>query len=181
MQNWNVIITVLPGPGQENRLLQGLRPLGEFHRSSFKDVCVGRVEDANRFLDTLLQAREAGAGWIAALGRAIPVEQNFRFTSDTLAEQFKQAAEPLLQRMDRGSSFHVRLERRGLTGKIDTPRVEREVAEYLFALAERQHKQLRVSFDDPDYVVAAETVGDECGVTLLTRELSRRYPFVQTR
>lgn len=61
MRNWNVILTVLPGPGHENRLLQGLRPLGEFHRSGFKDVCLGRVEDAERFLEGLQGHRNGRA------------------------------------------------------------------------------------------------------------------------
>ncbi len=38
-----------------------------------------------------------------------------------------------------------------------------------------------ISFKNADYIVAAETVGHECGVTLLTRDLRQRYPFVQTR
>ena len=33
----------------------------------------------------------------------------------------------------------------------------------------------------PDYVVVAETMGEQCGVALITRELASRYPFLQAR
>jgi hypothetical protein len=39
----------------------------------------------------------------------------------------------------------------------------------------------RTRFADPDYVLAAETAGAECGVTLLSRVLRERYPFVAAR
>jgi hypothetical protein len=40
---------------------------------------------------------------------------------------------------------------------------------------------LHTSFSDPDTVLVAETVGEECGVALLQRALRERYPFVAAR
>jgi tRNA(Ser,Leu) C12 N-acetylase TAN1 len=40
---------------------------------------------------------------------------------------------------------------------------------------------MRTEFADPDFVIAAETLGTECGVTLIPRALRERYPFVQVR
>jgi len=40
---------------------------------------------------------------------------------------------------------------------------------------------LRTDFDDPDYLVVAETLGEEGGVGLVTREQRSRYPFVEAR
>jgi hypothetical protein len=68
-----------------------------------------------------------------------------------------------------------------MEGKVDTPRIEREVADRVFARAEELGKQLSVSFGDPDYIIAAETLGNECGVALLDRALRHRFPFVKTR
>lgn len=180
MKNWNIIVTAAPGPGREHHLLRELSRLGEFHPTEFKDVCIGRVEDIGRFLEAIRLAASEGAEWVRDLGRAIPVGQTFHFTPETLAGQLKEAAAPLLQSMGDGT-FYVRLERRGLIGQVMSPEVEREVADYLLTLAENQGKRLRVSFEDADYVVAAETLGNECGVALLGRELRQRYPFVQTR
>jgi tRNA(Ser,Leu) C12 N-acetylase TAN1 len=75
----------------------------------------------------------------------------------------------------------VRLERRGHAGEIATPEVERAVADHLFTLAAARGLQLRTDFTDPDYIVVAETLGDECGVALITRAMRTRYPFVHTR
>ena len=178
--NWNIIVTSLPGAGCEYRLLHALRSLGKFHTTEFKDVCVGHVEDVVNFLEAIKQAEAEGAPWMKDLGRVIPVEQTFHFTPETLAEQLKEAVAPYASRIS-GGTFHVRVERRGLIGQVISPAVERSVADHLFALAEKEGRQVMASFKNADYIVAAETVGHECGVTLLTRDLLQRYPFVQTR
>jgi tRNA(Ser,Leu) C12 N-acetylase TAN1 len=182
MESWNVLVTVVPGPDHESRLLHGLRRLGSFRHSHFKDVLIGRhAADVESFLSALQHAHESDTDWVRPLARVIPVEHTFRFEGDTLAEQFAQWAVVVVERIPGGSSFHVRLERRGMEGKVDTPRIEREVADRVFARAEELGKQLRVSFGDPDYIIAAETLGNECGVALLDRALRHRFPFVQAR
>jgi len=178
--NWNIIVTSLPGSRCEYRLLHELRSMGKFHSTEFKDVCTGYVEDVTNFLEAIRQAEAEGAPWVQDLGRVIPVEQTFHFTPETLVEQLKEAVTPYLGRIS-GGTFHVRLERRGLIGQVISPEVERSVAEHLFALAEKEGHKVMVSFKNADCIVAAETVGHECGVTLLTRDLRQRYPFVKTR
>jgi tRNA(Ser,Leu) C12 N-acetylase TAN1 len=59
--------------------------------------------------------------------------------------------------------------------------VERRLGEYVLELATQQGKALRVSFQDSDYIVTVETVGNRCGIALITRELRTRYPFVKIR
>ncbi|HUX62924.1 THUMP domain-containing protein [Sulfuricella sp.] len=154
--------------------------MGKFHSTEFKDVCTGYVEDVTNFLEAIRQAEAEGAPWVQDLGRVIPVEQTFHFTPETLVEQLKEAVTPYLGRIS-GGTFHVRLERRGLIGQVISPEVERSVAEHLFALAEKEGHKVTASFKNADCIVAAETVGHECGVTLLTRDLRQRYPFVKTR
>ncbi|MHB9101651.1 MAG: hypothetical protein ACYC2E_09085 [Sulfuricella sp.] len=180
MMNWNIMVTSLPGSGCEYRLLHELRAMGKFHMTEFKDVCVGYVEDVTNFLEAIRQAEEEGVPWVKDLGRVIPVEQTFHFNPETLAEQLKEAVVPYVSRIS-GGTFHVRLERRGLIGQVISHEVERGVADHLFALAEKEGRQLMTSFKNADYIVAAETVGHECGVTLLTRDLRQRYSFVKTR
>lgn len=177
---WNVIVTVRPGAGHEHQLLGALAQFGRFRPTRFPGVCMGRVEDAAALLEALRHAVQSGKHWADRLARVIPVEATFTFTPETLAEQFKQAAAPFVDRMASGS-FHVRLERRGLEGKVPSQAIEREVADHLFAIAARQGKALRTDFEDPDYLVVAETLGEECGVGLVTREQRSRYPFVEAR
>jgi len=178
VRDWNVVVTALPA--RERFLLDELNQLGTFHRSGFKGVLTGRVEAVDRFLEDVRQALEEGAGWARDLARVLPVERTFSFEPDAFVERLKEAVAPFLQRMDSGT-FYVRLQRRGHKGRIVSPEVERAVDEHLVALAEHQGKTLRVAFQDPDYVVAVETVGSVCGVALLPRELRTRYPFVKIK
>lgn len=177
--NWNIIVTSLPGSGSEYRLLHELRAMGKFHTTEFRDVCMGYVEDVTNFLEAIRLAEAEGSAWVKDLGRVIPVEKTFHFTPESLVEQLKEAVTPYVGRIS-GGTFYVRLERRGLIGQVISPEVERSVAEHLFALAEKEGHEVIASFKDADYIVAAETLGHECGVTLLTRDLRQRYHFVKT-
>ena len=177
MRDWNVLVTVAPGPGRKARLLRRLRGLGWFEPTEFKNVCLGNVENRTQFLETLRVGGEDEEPWLADLARAIPVEQTFSFIPDDLTGQVKQAAAPFIGRM-RGDTFYVRLERRGLPGQVMSQEVERQVGEHLLELAETAGKRLQVSFANPDYIMAAETVGNECGIALLDRALIDRCPFV---
>jgi tRNA(Ser,Leu) C12 N-acetylase TAN1 len=178
--DWNVIVTVTAGPGHEHRVLGALGAFGRFRPTSFRDVCVGHVEDLTALLEAIRSAREAGKPWAGFVARVIPAEQVFSFTPETLAEQLKAAATPLVARLADGS-FFVRLERRGLQGELPTPEIERAVGEHVHAAAERAGLRMRTGFADPDFVIAAETLGTECGVALITRAMRERFPFVQVR
>jgi tRNA(Ser,Leu) C12 N-acetylase TAN1 len=180
MKDWNVLVTAQPGQQHTRPLLNGLRQYGEFHRTEFRDVCIGRVADVTAFLDGVLAASEAHAGWTRHLSRVIPVEQVFHFTPETLVARLQDAVTPFAERIDAGS-LYVRVERRGLMGRVSSAEVERAVADHVFDIAERRGKALRASFDDPDFILVAETVGERCGLAFLTREMRGRYPFVQLR
>ena len=178
MRQWNLIVTIVPGPRHVRDTLAQLRRLGEFTPSSFKDVCTGQVPDVTRFLEVVRAARDAGERWAHLIARVIPVERTFTFTPESLTELIKGAVAPFVEHM-RSGTFHVRIERRGLAGRIATQEIERAVADHLFSLAQAHAMQLETDFEAPDFVVAAETLGDQCGVALITRETSSRYPFVQ--
>lgn len=177
MRDWNLIVTITPGPQHVHHVLKHLRSFGHFALSSFMDVCIGHVEDVPEFLDRIQAARAREEEWAGVIGRVIPVQCTFTFTPESLEDRIKEAVAPLVAGM-RSGSFHVRLERRGMAGKIPTQQIERAVADHVFALAQAQGTRLETDFEHPDYVVVAETVGERAGVALLTRELSSRYPFV---
>jgi tRNA(Ser,Leu) C12 N-acetylase TAN1 len=178
MKDWNIIATT--PPGQERELLPALNRLGEFARSEFNGVLIGRVDDVTRFLEDIRHAGEEHAEWRQYLLRVLPVERTFSFTPQTFAERVREAVTPFVQRMA-GGTFHVRLERRGHKGTILSLEVERSLVDYVMDLATQQGKRLHVSFQDSDYIVVAETVGNRCGVALVSRELRTRYPFVKIR
>lgn len=178
MKRWNVLVTT--APGEERELLPALNRLGTFARSEFKGILTGEVENVDQFLEAVQRASEEHAPWKPHLLRVLPVERTFPFTPQTFEQQLREAVMPFLQRMASGT-FYVRLERRGYKGKINSPEVERQLGAAVVEGAQQQGKTLHVSFHDTDYVIVAETVGDQCGVALITKELRARYPFVKIR
>ncbi len=178
--DWNVVITVKRGPGFESQLLGALARFGRFRRSDFRDVIAGRVDSTESFLEALGAALAEGKRWVAWIARVIPVEQVFFFTPETLVARLKEATAPFAARFNDGS-FCVRIERRGLAGQLATPEIERAVGEHLHALAAERGLHMRTRFADPDYAIVAETLGEECGVGCVSRDLRDRYPFVQFR
>lgn len=178
--DWNVVVTVKPGPGHERDLLGALAQFGRFRSTAFRDVCVGRVEESTAFLEALGEARAVGKRWAERIARVIPAERILPFAPETLADQLKEAIVPLVERMTDGS-FCVRLERRGLAGRVPSADIERAVAEHVYTLAAARNMRLRTDLTDPDFIIAAETLGNECGIALLPRALRERYPFVQIR
>ena len=180
MRNWNVLVTVLPTRGGTHALLGALSSLGEFHGTSFKDVCVGRVEDQEKFFGALLDAMHSGKRWFRHVGRVVPIAHTFQFTVESLVEQLTEAVTQLAREI-RGGTCFVRLERRGLHGEVHTTDLEHAVADHLFSLVQAQGGSLRTSFHDPDYIFVAETLGNECGVGLITRDLRARFPFIRVR
>ena len=180
MKDWNLVVTVTPGPRHVREVLDHLGRLGWFASTSFRDVCIGKVEDVPRILEDVRAARTHAEPWADMIARVIPVERTFTFTPDSLADKIKDAVAPFVDRMQSGT-FYVRVERRGLAGRIATQEIERAVADHLFTLAQAHGTHLETDFEDPDYVLAAETLGDQCGVALITREQSSRYPFLRVR
>jgi hypothetical protein len=72
----------------------------------------------------------------------------------------------------------VRLRRRGLKGIISTPEEERFLDDALLETLAAAGHPGRIRFDDPDYVLLIETLAGNAGMTLLTGEDLKRYPFL---
>ncbi|MDX1252528.1 MAG: hypothetical protein IDH49_09845 [Gammaproteobacteria bacterium] len=178
MKDWNIIAIALPE--REHFLLEKLKPFGQFQLTAFRGVLTGKADDVAWFLNDLRKAMDEDAEWTESLSRLLPMDQRFQFTLDTLEDQLAKAATPLVGRMSDGT-FYVRLEWRGPHLRITGPDQERALGDHLTAEAHRQGKTLHVSFDNPDYIVAAETVDDSGGVTLLSQDLRTRYSFVRVR
>jgi tRNA(Ser,Leu) C12 N-acetylase TAN1 len=176
--DWNVIVTVRAGPGHEKALLQGLKGYGEFHASDFKYVCYGRVDNLPAFLAAVQDAQQAGAVWTQYLARLVPVERTFHFDADGFIERLKAAVTPFAQRMGSGR-FFVRVERRGMLGRLHSQEAERAVADHLIDLVAARGERLTTDFADPDWIVVCETLGAEAGVALLDRGMRMHYPFLQ--
>ena len=178
MASWNVLATSLEG--RRDALLIALRRLGKFRRGGYRNVIVGRVEDVSAFLVAVRDALASEPLLPTALAKVVPVETIVRFDPMNAADTFAAAAEPMLDRLA-GGTFFVRLERRGMKGRLHTPTLERDLGDRVWKALEARGVAPRVAFRDPDAVLVVETVGDEAGLGVILRTMRTEFPFVKVR
>jgi tRNA(Ser,Leu) C12 N-acetylase TAN1 len=149
-----------------------------FRGGGYRNVAIGRVADVPAFLDAWRDAIAADPILAASVGRILPIAQTFPVDQADPAASLLAAVEPLAPAIA-GRSFYVRVERRGLRGVLSSSEVERTLGAALWRGLEAAGHTPRVTFDDPDVVVAVETLGDRGGVALLDRAVRAAYPFVR--
>ncbi len=175
---WNLLATSVEG--QRDALLEALRRLAPFRPGGYRNVVKAQVDDPRAFLGRVREALATDRLLPTSLAKLVPLDVQIRFEAATAADSFAAAAEPLLDRLGAGS-FFVRLERRGLKGRLHSPTLEREVADRVWRALEARGRTPRVDFRDPDAVLAIETLGDEAGLVVLDRALRIEFPFVKIR
>lgn len=130
IEQWNVVVTARQG-GQR-RLRRALRPFIRLETCGFRNVLVGHVEDVAALLlvvEDLRARRPQVDDW---LGKILPVERTFTVDAERLHTQLEAETTPLLDRLA-GRSFHVRMERRGHKGVINSHASEVALGEFLYA------------------------------------------------
>lgn len=173
---WNFVVTAREG-GQRH-LRRALRSVIRLRTSGFRNVFLAQVDDVEKALGEvadLLARRPAVNAW---LGKILPVERVFPTNPERFPAQLAEQAAPLLDRLQ-GRSFHVRVERRGHKGVINTHACEQALGDFLYTALEQRDQHPAVVFQDPDVVVAVEVIGWESGMAVITRDLRERFPFVK--
>jgi tRNA(Ser,Leu) C12 N-acetylase TAN1 len=176
MRNWNVVATVTEGKfGEALRFLERFAAVG---KTAYYNVLMLRADDIFGLMEALLGELAADPDGQFFLTRVIPVSHTFSF--DGRQEFEKQAAEIALAWVPKlsGRSFHVRMHRRGFKGRISSVAEEQFLDRILLEALSGEGLSGRVVFDDPDAIVAVETVGTQAGMSLWFREQLRRYPFL---
>ena len=178
MAEWNILATSLEG--RRDALLLSLRRLGRFRPGGYRNVVIGLVDDLPDFLVRVREALAADGLLPTALAKVMPIEVTTQIEAETAVATLAAAAEPFLDRLA-GGSFFVRLERRGLKGRLHSPSVEREIGDHVWRALEARGHVPRVDFADPDAVLVVETIGDRAGLTVVSRALRQEHPFVKIR
>ena len=88
MRDWNVVVT--NSKNNERRLLQDLKKLGEFKRSGFREVIIGKVKEVGEFLETLKRCWEDRPFLRHFLSTVVPLRVVFLFTMESLEGRLKQ-------------------------------------------------------------------------------------------
>jgi tRNA(Ser,Leu) C12 N-acetylase TAN1 len=173
---WNLLVTAQEGAASELKRL--VKRHGVFRSSGFRNVLLGRAEDAHRFLRDLALELERKPFVNAWLGRVLPIQVSWGVRPEGFVADAESRLESLVDGLE-GKSFHVRVERRGHKGQLHTVDLERHLGTYLWEQLHRRRSQPVVSFKDPDIIVAIEIVGETAGIAVVSRELRTTFPFVK--
>ena len=176
MHDWNVVISLHERKYVQARKL--LEKLGPVSRTSYFNVLVMKVEDIGHLLETLQQWVEDEPHILTILARVIPVTQAFTF--QTVEEFETKARETSLTFVPElvGKTFHIRMHRRGFKGRLSSQNEERFLDEVLLEAMDKMGKPSRITFEDPDAILALETVDCRAGLSLWRREDMQCYPFL---
>ena len=164
MKDWNVVISVYQDGFR--RALRALKEFGPVERSPYHNVLLMRVEDPTALLDAIERGTEENTALYDAISRVAPAMRTVEFHS---VEEFTERLKPiLLEWLPRltGSSFHVRLHRRGDRHDLRTPDAERLFDDLLLDATAAAGAPCKISFTDPDAVIAIDTVDDRAGIGL---------------
>jgi tRNA(Ser,Leu) C12 N-acetylase TAN1 len=177
MKDWNVVITVYQDGFR--RVLRTLKEFGPVERSPYYNVLLMRVEDPIALLEAIERKTEQNTALYDAISRVAPAMHTVEFHS---AEEFRERIKPILldwlPRLS-GSSFHIRLRRRGDGHDLRTPDAERFCDDLLLQATATAGAPCRISFTDPDAIIAIDTVDDRAGVGLWTREDLARHRLLR--
>ncbi|MFQ5487613.1 MAG: THUMP domain-containing protein [Gammaproteobacteria bacterium] len=171
-----MVVTVRAGGySRARRLLEDFGALG---RTEYFNVLVMRISDRQLFMDVLQARLGDDPAILDYLARVVPVEETFLFQHrEDFEDQARRVAERWLPVLA-GRSFHVRMHRRGFKGRLSSQEEERILDAALMEALTARGTPATVSFQDPDAIIAIETVGQRAGLSLFTREELQRYTLL---
>ncbi len=178
MKDWNAVITVNDSEGFRIARRE-FRRFGDVQATDYHNVLVLRVPDILKFIEAFTSTIEADKSILNCVSRVAPAQAVFAFSTP---EEFEIKARNIVLGWAArlcGSSFHVRMHRRGLKSGLASPGVERFLDDAVLTATQELSQPSRIDFADPDYVIDVETVGNRAGLSLWTRDELRRLPFLR--
>lgn len=176
--DWNVVITVQEHGFKKAR--EFLYEFGKVSKTDFFNVLIMQVDDIDRFLDDVRVAISVSPNIVNILARIMPVTHTFVFQSP---QQFEERAKAIVAEwipVLSSKRFHVRMHRRGFKGRMSSQDEEIFLDRFIIDSLEEQSKPAAsIDFEDPDYIIAVDTIGQKAGLSIWTREQLHRYPFLK--
>lgn len=177
MKDWNVAVSI-----HERKLKRAFDLLEEFGRvnkSEFFNVLVMKVYDIQHMLETLRKRIAEEPEILEVIARLMPVTHTFNFQ---VPEEFEEKAKEVVSNWIEylaGKDFYVRIHRRGFKGRLSSTKEEQFLDRYLMESAGKRGNPAHVTFDNPDVIIAIETIGQRAGLSIWNREELGRYPFLR--
>ena len=172
MQDWNVVVSVYErGYRQAMALLEAYGAVGE---TEYFNVLVMKVADIHTFLEDIHNLCEENPDALSNVGRMVPASVPFTFQSPEEFEIRARGAAVRWVSALAGKTFHVRMHRRGFKGRLSSQEEERFLDHFLMKCLEERNLNAKVSFEDPDAIIAIETIGQRAGMSVWQREDRQR-------
>ncbi len=156
-----------------------LARFGEVGTTGYHNVLVVRVDDPTAFAEGLRALMEEEPDVRNVIVHAAPCRICFHFSSPADFEDKAREAIAAFVPALAGRAFHVRLHRRGFKGKLSSAEEERFADRVLLDALAAAGAPGTIGFDDPDAILAIETVDNRAGLSLWTRDDLRRFPFLK--
>lgn len=177
MRDWNVVVSVY----QEGfrRVLKALQQLAPTERSDYYNVLIMKADDPLALLSAIERKTEESTALYDGISRVAPATRSFEFHS---AEDFVEKAKQIVVEWSArlaGRSFHVRLHRRGEKYDLRTQDTERLFDDAVIDTTAKAGTPAKVSFTDPDAVIAIDAIDDRAGLALWTREDLARHRLLR--
>lgn len=177
MTDWNVVVSVFHDGF--TRALRALQKLGVAERSPYHNVLVMKVDDPVVLLEALEKRTQEYPALYDAISRVAPAVRDFDFLSEAeFVEKAKSIIREWLPRLA-GRSFHVRLRRRGTIHELRTQDAERLFNDAIVDATTQVATPDKISFTDPDVVIAIDTVNNRAGLAMWTREELARFHLLR--
>ncbi|WP_243371647.1 hypothetical protein [Geotalea sp. SG265] len=176
MREWNAVVTVHDGGFTKARRL--LDRHGIVAKSDFFNVLLLRSADPFQVLAELHRELGADPGLSLVISRFMPLERLITFQSpEEFEERCREKVMGYIPRLA-NARFHVRMHRRGFRGKLSSMDEERFLDEFLLHHLARAGTPGKTAFEDPDAVIAIETVGTQGGLSLFSRAQLIQFPLL---
>lgn len=177
MPDWNMVITV--HEGQFKWAVRFLQRFGQVRRTDYYNVLVMQAANVPDLMDAMKAAAPAEEYVIPLFSRAVPVTHTFRFRDrPDFLDQAEKIVRPWSGQLA-DQAFFVRMHRRGFKGRLHSQQIEQHLSGIILEAIQQQGRPGRISFSDPDAVVAIETVGPQAGLALWRREELERWPLLR--
>lgn len=177
MPEWNAVVSIYEYGWKD--AFEKLGSFGTVTKTPYLNVLLLKADDPPMLLQKVKEGMtDDPEGW-SFLSRLIPITHTFTFQSqETFEEKAKETVLDWVPELA-GRSFHIRMKRRGFKGTLSSLDEERFLDTLLLDALEKAGRPGHIAFDDPDIVIAIETVGSWAGLSLWKREDLHCYPFIR--
>lgn len=177
MGGWNVVVCVY----QEGfrRVLRALRDLGAAERSPYYNVLVMKADDPLAALAEIEKRTEESPALYDSISRIAPAMRSFDFET---ADAFVSDATAILREWSprlAGRTFHVRLHRRGAKDERGTQETEHLFNDVVIDETTKLGNPGKVTFTEPDVVIAIDTIDQGAGLGFWTRDDLARHRLLR--